>query len=400
MVMKPAENTSQTRSEAVSPPGRAGAAHVLQLSRRAGCSILALGAELKAAVCFYAGCEAALIDPVGDLSSANTYRRYVATIEEMEHRWGFRPELVAHDLHPRYMSTEYARTRAIPTIGVQHHHAHIMSVAAEWRVDKAIVGICCDGVGYGADGAAWGCEVLKCEAAGFERAGHLDYFPLLGGDAAAREPGRPAAALLHQAFGDQWRRHFPASFAQAAERDLDVLDRLLATRTNSPPTSSLGRVFDGVSFLLRLCRRNEREAQAAIALESAACGDGVEPYAYATTVENGAIRMSMAPVIRAIVQELAGAVDVGMISARFHETVARMLAATADMVCEKNGISTVALSGGCFANQRLLARLTDRLERRHLRVLTPRLVSCGDAGLALGQAVVAASRHERAGTCA
>ena len=372
---------------------------IFRLAKRAGRNVLAVGGELKAAVCFYSGGEAALSEPMGDLTTPANYRRFVAAIEEMKQRWSFRPEVIAHDLHPRYLSTQYALATGIPAIAVQHHHAHLVSVMAEWRMDKPVVGVCCDGVGFGSDGAAWGCEVLKCETGGFERAGHLEYFPLLGGDAAAIEPCRPAAALLHQAFGSEWRRHFPVAFAELPEGDLEVFDRLLTTGANCPMTSSLGRVFDGVSFLLRLCRRNEREAQAAIALESAAQGNSAEPYPYATTAENGAIRMSMAPVIRAIVQDMAGAPDTGTISARFHETIARMLAATAEIVCEKNGINTVALSGGCFANKRLLARVTERLERRHLRVLVPRLVSCGDAGLALGQAVAAAAMYERAGAC-
>ena len=401
MAMSPQSKPNQDRGITGVAGGEQPAdVRVFKLATRTGRNVLAVGGELKSTVCFHTAGEAVLTQPAGDLTDPATYRRFLDRIAELTQRYGFRPELIAHDLHPRYMSTQYALSAGIPTIAVQHHHAHLVSVMAEWRVDRPVVGICCDGVGYGSDGAAWGCEVLVCETGGFERAGHLDYFPLLGGDAAALEPCRPAAALLMQAYGADWRQYFPVAFSGLSEQDLDVLDRLLTTRTNSPPTSSLGRVFDGVSFLLGLCRRNEREAQAAIALECAAEGTVTESYPYETTVENGAIKMSMAPVIRAIVQDFAAGTDAERISACFHETVARMLATTAEIVCEKKGISTLSVSGGCFANKRLLARVTERLQRRHFNVLVPRLVSCGDAGLALGQAVAAAAMNERTLTCA
>ncbi len=368
--------------------------HTYQLSRRACRDVLAVGGELKSAFCLYAGHEAALSEPLDQLTDPRGYRRFVEVIEHEKRRCGFRPEVVAHDLHPLYLSTHYAVGTGLPTVAVQHHHAHVVSVMADWRVDKPVVGICCDGSGYGSDGASWGCEVLCCDAAGFERAGHLEYLPLIGGDAAAIETRRPAAALLWQAFGCQWRDHLTASFGCGPGGDLDVFDQMMAGPAKTVMTSSLGRVFDGVSFLLGLCDRNEHEAQAAMALEAAASPGPADPYPYSTTAEDGLFKMSMAPAIRAIWRDLAGGADVGTVSARFHETVARMLAATAELACEMKGICQTVLSGGCFANQRLLSRVVERLEHRHLRVLKPRRVPGGDAGLALGQAVVAAARHE------
>ena len=392
-------NLCPTCSEAAPTAFRDGRVRVFQLARRANACILAVGGELKASACFYAGVEAALTEPVGNLTDPRTYRTFIALIDELARQWHFRPEVVAHDLHPRYLSTQYAEGTGLRKIGVQHHHAHIVAVMAEWRQEKPTVGICCDGVGYGSDGAAWGCEVLYGDAADFSRAGHLEYFPLIGGDAAAVETCRPAAALLRQAFGGEWRGHLTPSFEDVPPAELELFERLMTGPARSPLTSSLGRVFDGVSFLLGLCARNEREAQAAIALDSAAANGTAEPYPYETTADNGSIKMSTAPTIRAIVQDVRAGVGADVISARFHETIARMLAATAEMACERHGVATVVLSGGCFANQRLRARLIERLERRHLRVLSPRLVSCGDAALALGQAAAAAARLERAGGC-
>jgi hydrogenase maturation protein HypF len=362
--------------------------------------VLAVGGELKAAACVYSGREALLSEPLGNLTDPQTYRQYVRCIEQLLAQRSFSPDLVAHDLHPQYLSTQYARALDIPTVAVQHHHAHIVAVMAEQGIEGPVVGVCCDGVGYGSDGAAWGCEVMACDASAFERLCHLEYFPLFGGDAAAIETWRPAAALLKQALGEQWRKLMPDSFSRVPEDELEAFDRVTSAKINLPRTSSLGRVFDAVSFMLGLCDRNDREAQAAIALEAAAGQEDVEPYPYETTTCNGSFRMSLAPMVRAIVKDLRAKKDVGMVAARFHEAVARMLAAAAVMACEMSGVSRTVLSGGCFANRRLRSRMVERLENRHLTVAQAERVSCGDAGLALGQAVAAAARRERAGACA
>lgn len=154
-------------------------------------------------------------------------------------------------------------------------------------------------------------------------------------------------------------------------------------------TSSLGRVFDAAAFLLGLCRENRHEAEAAMAVEAAAGGISAEAYPYCTTFAGRIVRMSLAPTIECMVHDVAAGADVGAIAARFHETVARMLAATAMMACETNKLSTVAISGGCFANRRLLGRLVELLERRRLKVLFNRAVPIGDGGVSLGQAVAA-----------
>jgi len=373
---------------------------VLQLARSSPARILAVGGELKASVCAYAGQEARLSEPFGNLREPSTYRAYVETVEGLMGESGFAPDVVAHDLHPQYMSTQFARGLGLPTIAIQHHHAHVVSLMADAGIEGPVVGVCCDGVGYGSDGAAWGCEVMACDTSSFERLSHLQYFPLFGGDAAALETWRPAAALLQQALGEQWRKVMPASFSRVPEADLDAFDRITSSTVHLPMTSSLGRVFDAISFMLGLCDRNEQEAQAAIALEAAASPDAVEAYPYETTAGAGPCKMSLAPMVRAIVKDLRAGNDVGGVSARFHEAVARMLAGAAQMACEMSGVSVVVLSGGCFMNRRLRARMIERLEERRLTVVQARRVSCSDASLALGQAVAAAAMRERAGGCA
>lgn len=362
--------------------------------------ILAVGGELKSTVCMFTNRTALLSEPIGDLTDPRAYRQYVELVGKWESQREFYPDVVAHDMHPLYMSTRFAQTLRLPTIAVQHHHAHIVSVMAEQGVEGPAVGICCDGVGYGTDGAAWGCEIMACDASGFERLAHLNYFPLIGGDAAAVQTWRPAAALMAQAYGDGWMDAYAPVFARLDRRELVTCQRVIKSGFNAPMTSSLGRVFDGVSFLLGLCDKNEREAQAAIALEAAAVGDDVEPYPYETTTTSGSFKMSIVPMVRSIVEDLRAGADVGTMSARFHETLARMLSASALMSCSLTGAPAVVLSGGCFANKRLRGRLIDRLRMRDIKVVTPDRVSCGDAGLALGQAVIAAAMRERSGACA
>ena len=325
------------------------------------------------------------------------YRNYCAAIKQLLGDSELKPEFVAHDLHPNYLSTRLALQMGLPTIGVQHHHAHVVSVMAERRIVKPVIGICCDGVGLGTDHAAWGCEILHCRMDKFTRLGHLEYFPLLGGDAAAIETWRPALALVQQAFGELWQRETAESFDRVPEAVLNGVARLNQTKLPVPQTSSLGRVFDGVSFLLGLCNKNETEAQAAIALENAARDDESDPYPYETRAGPEGIRMSLAGAVRAILHDRMRRAPCSLIASRFHETVARMLVATADMAAEQTGVRTIVLAGGCFANRRLRSRVIALLQRAQFQVVVPERVPMGDAGLALGQAVVAAAILERAG---
>ncbi len=372
----------------------------ITLVRHARLRVLGLGAESQCALCACEGRIAHLSRPIESLTTPAAYRRYVSAIDRLRTDLGFTPDLLAHDLHPSLLSTRYAREGGIQRIAVQHHHAHVVSVMVDRGITGPVVGICCDGLGHGTDGAAWGCEVLFCNETGFERAGHLEYFPLVGGDAAAVENWRPAAALLQQAYGASWQAQAPPSFAGVGDAALDGFEQLSGRAINSPMTSSLGRVFDGVAFLLGVSSRNDSAAQAAVMLERTASNGSGEPYPYQTRMEQEGVLMSMAPITRAIVQDISAGVAVGRISARFHETIARMLSATALLACDRYGVRRVVLAGGCFANKRLLARVTERLEGQRLRALAPRRVPCGDAGLSLGQAVVAAAIHERVLQCA
>ena len=373
---------------------------VPKLFRLATCSnapVLALGGELKATVALYHGHFATLSPCFGNLTNPNQFRKYWEAVDGLARTARLKPRIVVHDLHPNYLSTRLAMNLGLPTIGVQHHHAHVVSVMADQRITHRVIGICCDGVGFGTDHASWGCEILDCRLHDFKRLGHLDYFPLLGGDAAAMETWRPALAMVQQALGEQWRLHAGNWFDRVPENVLLGMAALARSKLPIPQSSSLGRVFDGVSFLLGLCDKNAYEAQAAIELENAATHDDVEPYPYETRTSQEGLCMSLSAAVRAILRDLARRASYRLIASRFHETVARLLASTAALAAEQAGLQTIVLSGGCFANARLRQSVMTQLQRAGFRVVVPTRVSLGDAGLALGQAVIAAAIHERTG---
>jgi hydrogenase maturation protein HypF len=370
--------------------------------RYVGRRILAVGGELKSTVCLLNRGEATLSEHLGDLTNPAAYRHFVQAIDRLKQLAGFEPEAIACDLHPRYLSTEYAHRCGLPIVAVQHHHAHIASVMAEWGDLGPVIGLSCDGTGYGTDGATWGCEVLLCERGDFERIGHLEYFPLVGGDLAASETWRPAAALVRAAFGDRWRGVWSDALLSGGRGrgtpgdDVAVFERQVLRGINAQPTSSLGRVFDAVAFLLGLCDRNRHEAEAAVAVEAAAAEHvgPVTPFSFAADAVGERVVVSLVPMIRELVPTCG--VDksaVPLLAARFHETISQMLATSARLAATPRGVARVALSGGCFANRLLLARVVELLEADGFTALYQREVPGGDGGLALGQAFVAAWRQ-------
>ncbi len=350
-------------------------------------AIVAVGGELHARVCLLGNGLARLSASFDDLTEPGALRDMRRLVGRVCRLSGDPAPIIAHDLHPHYHSTHLAHFAGRQIVAVQHHHAHIASVLAEHGTSEPVIGVACDGSGYGEDGAVWGCEILRCDGAKANRLGHLAYFPLLGGDAAASQTWRPAAALLRMAYGNDWREAWPAG---AELPDVALVNRMIDAGLNAPLTSSLGRVFDAVAFLLGLCTVNDQQSRAAAILEAAAASCGsVEPYPAAIDESTGVMQLHIEPTIRQIVAARREGEPIERIAARFHETIAWLLSDAVRRASERTGISTVALSGGCFVNERLRGRLSRRLAENSLRVLTNRIVSCGDAGLSLGQAHVA-----------
>lgn len=362
--------------------------------------ILALGGDLKSTICIVRGDQAVLSEHHGDLANPVAYRSYLSSIPHLARLLHVVPGVVAHDLHPDYHSTRYARGLAQPLVGVQHHHAHIVSCMAENGVSRPVVGIACDGTGYGTDGAIWGCEILVCDAAQFRRAAHLRYFPLPGGDAAAADTWRPALGLLRDTFGPEWLAAIPRRLVERLPEAAVPVDQTLRTSRRVPLTSSLGRLFDAVAWLLGVCERNRYEAEAAVTLEGLAseCAS-TDPLRHDWHQEaSRPVELDVRPMLRQMLEQSVLGVSAAQLARAFHEGVALMLVEAATWAAAREGISQVVLSGGCFANRILLERVTRGLCAAGYEVLLHRRVPPGDGGLALGQAVVAAARLRSTGT--
>ncbi|WP_198289174.1 Kae1-like domain-containing protein [Methyloversatilis thermotolerans] len=362
-------------------------------------AVLACGAWLKNAACLLEQGEPHWSPVHGDLGDPAACAALDRSLDAL--RAGARTGIaaVAHDLHPDFYSTQRAHALAahlgVPAIGVQHHHAHIAAVMAEHGIAGPVIGLALDGVGLGSDGGAWGGELLWVAPQGWRRLGSLWPLRLAGGDIAAREPWRMAAAALH-ALGrnDEIESRFaPVVGAQAAR----VVGRMLEGGLNSPATSSTGRWFDAAAGALGLSVRQSHEAEAAIALEQAATrwrGGEVSTDGLFALGADG--RLDLRPALAALLDRRFPAVE--QAAAAFHAALADGLAQWALSAARAHGCDTVCLGGGCFMNALLSARVARVLQQGGLRVLRPQAASCGDAGLALGQAwAVAQQLH--AGHC-
>jgi hydrogenase maturation protein HypF len=368
--------------------------------------ILAVGGELKNTVCLTKGRHAFLSQHVGDLENLESHRFFETTISSFKRILEIEPRVLAYDLHPDYFSTRWVLGQtSLEHVGVQHHHAHIASCMAENHLEGKVIGIALDGTGYGTDGAVWGGEVLLATYADFERMAHLDYVPMPGGAAAITEPWRMAVSYLHKHFGDAfWDLEIPfmRDLDAGAHRDaplrkqVALLLRMAERGVNSPLTSSCGRLFDAVSALAGIRQRVNYEAQAAIELEAAIAGNGEGTgYPFELRADGSGWTIDTRPLFVALVNDLKCGLPAGVISRRFHEGVVDVLARAAKLIHARTGVNTICLSGGSFQNVFLLETLTRRLELEGLKVFTHSEVPCGDGGLSLGQALVAAHRSRQ-----
>jgi hydrogenase maturation protein HypF len=357
--------------------------------------ILATGGELKNTFCFARGNQAFVSHHIGDLENLETLESFEKGIDHFRKIFYLDPQVVAYDMHPRYLSTQYAlRYPAEMRFPVQHHHAHIVSVMAENNVEGPVIGVAWDGTGFGDDGHLWGSEFLVCTSEEYRRCGHLRYIPMPGGERAVREPWRMAAAYLDDALGPaMWELRIP--FIEILrEGNWQVLAAAVKKGIGSPLTSGAGRLFDAVSALAGICRTANYEGQAAIELETTACEEPAGPYAF-DILDGDGFLIDARPVIRDVVRDLEGGVPVPVISRKFHETASDMIVEGALRVRAGEGLSTVALSGGVFQNVTLLESVINKLRRRGFTVVTHGRVPPNDGGISLGQAVVASARWKQ-----
>jgi hydrogenase maturation protein HypF len=352
--------------------------------------VLACGAELKNTFCLAKERHAFVSHHIGDLENAETLRSFTEGIEHFRRLFDLDPQIVAHDLHPEYLSTKYAlELDGIELAGVQHHHAHIASCLADNDADGPVIGVAFDGTGYGTDGTIWGGEFLVADLASFQRAGHLVPVPMPGGAAAIRQPWRMAAAYLDVACPGLPPDHLAVSRRNQSRWAAVVA--MARQGVNSPACSSAGRLFDAVASVLGIRDTINYEGQAAVELEQLA--DPGEAGVYHAALETGdPFRVRGGDLVSAVVADLAVGVPREIVAARFQNGVAALIEAGCLLLRERHGLGTVALSGGVFQNLLLLRGAVGRLEARGFRVLLHSRVPCNDGGISLGQAVVAAAR--------
>lgn len=361
------------------------------LLRSRGAPVLAVGPELKNTVCLLKENRAFLSPHVGDLQNLAAYGYFKESLRTLQELLECEPDTIAHDLHPGYLSTRWAREQARVAgkrlIPVQHHHAHLAAVLAEHDHREPALGLILDGTGYGTDGTIWGGEILAGDAAAFTRVGHLSCVPLPGGDAAIRHPWRTALSHLRAAYGGELP-DLPFLAGKDTRDVLQMIDRGL----NAPPTSSCGRLFDAVAALTGGWDDARYEAQAAIeltALTTAAAVEAARPFSWEVVERDGGLLLPCAPIVRGVVADVLDGADAAAVSARFHRTLLDLLVEASRRAARLTGLRSVALGGGSFQNEVLAALLPPRLEAAGLQPLLPRELPPNDGAVALGQAAVA-----------
>jgi hydrogenase maturation protein HypF len=356
--------------------------------------IFAAGADLKNTFCFAKQNQIICSEHIGDLEDAKVYHHYINSVEHLAGLFEVKPEVVAYDLHPSYLSSQYAQSlKDVKYVGVQHHWAHIASVLAEHGLNGPVIGLAADGTGYGMDGAIWGFECLIASLEKFERFGHLAYYSLAGADKASKEAIRPVLGLLKKTYDDDFDLNEFNWLLEKIEPDANkqkITLEQIEKGINTVKTSSLGRIFDAVAAMLGLGNYNHFDAQLPMALE-AIIEQGIEEnYDFEFINEaHKPLQLDLGKMITQLIVDIKGGNNAGVISAKFHNTLAAALAAMAKHARESTNLSTVALSGGVFCNRYLINQCVKLLKENGFSVLFNREVPSNDGGISVGQAVVA-----------
>lgn len=351
---------------------------------------LAVGSHLKNSVAISNGDQVFISQHIGDLETEPAYAAFKSVITDLENLLETQPVSVAHDLHPDYFSTKWARSSGLKQVPVQHHYAHVMSCMAENEIGPPALGIAWDGTGYGMDGTIWGGEFLRINKVGFDRIAHLHTFPLPGGDAAVREPRRSALGLLYSVYGAnafEFSDLDPIKTFTATE--LAIICEMLSRGINSPLTSSAGRLFDAVASLIGLRQTTGFEGQAAMQLEFIADRSVADRYPFSVDRTNSTAVIDPAEMIRAILRDHEERVPSPTIASRFHNTMAEIMVAIANLAGEEK----IALSGGCFQNKLLTELAVTRLRSEGFKVYWHQRIPPNDGGIALGQLAALAAQE-------
>lgn len=355
--------------------------------------ILAVGGELKNTFCLLRNNSAFLSHHIGDLENIETLRSFEEGINHYKRLFDVNPEIIACDLHPRYLSTQYALNSPVEKkIGIQHHHAHIVSCMADNEISGDVIGIALDGVGYGSDGKLWGCEFMKADERNFTRYLHLRYMRLPGGEKAIREPWRAAVACLLDMYGETFHKLNLNFLKDIGEQKINFIEKMLEKSIGCPEISSAGRLFDVASSLMGIRNFCNFEGQAAIEMEMMASGNESEEFPVKIVEGNHAVYPGIihpGPIFEAIIHDLNKGVEIPVIAGIFHNTMARMVLEGAKYISRETCLKRVVLSGGVFQNTLLLEKSLAMLENAGFETFIHRRVPANDGGISLGQAVSA-----------
>ena len=355
-------------------------------------AVLALGPQLKTTQCILKDNFAFLSPHIGDMETPQARDFFHESLALMKRITQSDPQIIACDYHPAYYSTRVAQElKEVRIVHVQHHHAHIVSCMAENQIDGDVIGLAMDGTGFGLDGNAWGGEFLIANLTQFQRFGHLQYFVLPGGQKAIHEPWRIGVSLLRQAYGQAWPEIASRLKLTPDQTNFELLDKIIETRLNSPISSGMGRLFDGVAAIMGLRRRVSFEGQAAMELEAKAKSAGVVlPFEILRNPDESYI-LDVSAAIRAIVENMFSGKSIEEIASAFHSTLAAAFAAMSFEMRKLTGNNRVALSGGCFQNRVILEGTVAELKKNSFDVYYHSQIPANDGGVSLGQAVIAGS---------
>lgn len=381
--------------EVVEPIRRARgyAPHPIMLPGASAVDILAVGPEQKNTFTLIKGSSAFVSQHIGDMENKETLEHFEQTLELYRKLFRIDPKVVAHDLHPEYLSTKFAHELGLPKIGVQHHHAHIVSVTAEHGITQAVAGLAFDGTGFGSDGRIWGGEVLLADWEGFERIAHLAYMPMPGGAAAIRRPARMAIGTLH-ATGLLDHPGADPLRARLLDNEERLLLKMVDQNINCPLTSSIGRLFDTVAAITGVRDDAAYEGEAAIELEACADTSARGTYKFELITENGTVIIDPRPVLLGVLEDVHSGRRRSEISHLFHQAVICIIVKLADIATGLTGNRHVALAGGVFMNRIVLEGALRKLTGRNFLPLTHVRLPTNDGAISFGQAVIARSLHK------
>lgn len=360
-------------------------------------NVLALGASQKNTICLGKENQVILSHHIGDLDDSRTFESFCQAIRHLSHVFDCTPRVIAHDLHPQYLSTRFAFDppaeflfiKNLKRTGIQHHHAHIVSCMADNNITGKVIGVALDGTGFGPDNTVWGGEILLADENEYRRLAALQPVPMPGGEAAIKKPWRMALACLYYVYKEDWEIHLPTSWKDLNQDEIRMTIYQIKQGMNAPLTSSCGRLFDSIAALCGLRLTACYEGQPAIELEQQIDTEYTSSYEFDYGSHDDLILISWENVIGHVLRDVKKRKSTGEIAARFHNGLARILSNLCCKAASKTGIKRIVLSGGCFMNMYLLKRLYGHLVSSGLKVYIHSRIPCNDGGISLGQAVIA-----------